>query len=383
MSTLKYIFFTVIATLLRLFPLPGKTGLIAIGNPDRSSPVFLTGNYILTLLRVKRAIEGSAYLLAANSRGINVWCAATGGHLTDHDVISVLKTSGIEQLVDHREVILPQLAGTGVHATTVKKKAGWRIIWGPVYAKDIPAFMRNNLQKTPEMREVYFPLLQRIEMAVAWAFPISLIATLLLLTFWQEAVFPVILLVCGLSFLIYLAFPAYSRLLSPGKKRIGFIVLDFGRGGFQILLWLALILGIIILSVVRDDLSWRFIMRWGLTVTIISVILSMDLLGSTPVYKSGLHEDRLLSVILDEQRCRGVASCEEVCPRNCFAVDRVRHSASMPGAGRCVQCGACIVQCPLDALCFRSPKGEIISADTIRKYKLNLMGKRMESSEKQ
>lgn len=383
MNTLKYIFFNIIAALLRLFPLPGKTGLISIGNPDRNSPVFLTGNYILTLLRVKRAIGGSAYLLAANSRGINVWCAATGGHLTDHDVISALKTSGIEQLVDHRDVILPQLAGTGINATTVKKKTGWKVIWGPVYAKDIPAFMRNNLQKTPEMREVEFPLRQRIEMAVAWAFPISLIATLLLLTFWQEAVFPVILLVWGLSFLIYLAFPAYSRWLSPGKKRIGFIILDFGRGGFQILLWMVLILGLVILSVSSGDFSWRFIMSWGITVTIISVILSMDLLGSTPVYKSGLHEDRLLSVILDEQRCKGIASCEEVCPRNCFDVDRVRHSATMPGAGRCVQCGACIVQCPLDALSFRSPKGEIISADTIRKYKLNLLGKRIESKGKQ
>jgi NAD-dependent dihydropyrimidine dehydrogenase PreA subunit len=383
MNMLKFIFFNIIATLLRLFPLPSRTGLISIGNPDRSSPVFLTGNYMLTLLRVKRAIRGNAYLLVANSRGINVWCAATGGHLTDHDVISVLKTSGIEKLVDHRDVILPQLAGTGVDATTVKKKAGWKIIWGPVYAKDIPSFVKNKLQKTPEMREVRFPLIQRIEMAVAWAFPISLISTLLLMIFWQEAVIPTILLVWGLSFLIYLTFPAYSRWLSPGKKRIGFIIFDFGRGGFQIILWMILILGLIILSVLSGDFSWRFIISWGLMITIISVILSMDLLGSTPVYKSGLHEDRLLTVILDEQRCKGIASCEGVCPRNCFDVDRARHSATMPRAERCVQCGACIVQCPLDALCFRSPKGETIPAETIRKYKLNLMGKRIESKGKQ
>jgi len=90
------------------FVSPSKTGLIRIGNPDRSSLVFLTCNYHLTLERVKRALEGiDCYLLVSNSRGVNVWCAATGGLFTNHDVVSVLKTSGIEELVDQRIVVLP------------------------------------------------------------------------------------------------------------------------------------------------------------------------------------------------------------------------------------------------------------------------------------
>ncbi|MFQ6000166.1 MAG: 4Fe-4S binding protein, partial [Anaerolineae bacterium] len=48
---------------------------------------------------------------------------------------------------------------------------------------------------------------------------------------------------------------------------------------------------------------------------------------------------------------------------------------------RCVQCGACIVQCPFDALYFKSPKGEIILPETIRKFKLNLIGKRLVKEE--
>jgi len=123
-------------TLLRVLPLASKTGLIKIGNPDRNSPVFLTCNYHLTVQRVKRALRGiDAYLLVGNSRGINVWCGAAGGHFTNHDVISVVKTSGIEELVAHRNVILPQLAATGVEAKIMQKKTGWRVIWGPVYAK--------------------------------------------------------------------------------------------------------------------------------------------------------------------------------------------------------------------------------------------------------
>jgi NAD-dependent dihydropyrimidine dehydrogenase PreA subunit len=95
------------------------------------------------------------------------------------------------------------------------------------------------------------------------------------------------------------------------------------------------------------------------------------------VYKSGLHEDRLLKVILDEEKCRGCGICEQVCPRNCYEMDKDRHIAVMPGADKCVQCGACIVQCTVDALYFGSPKGEIINPEVIRKFKLNLLGKRL------
>jgi len=168
MRPLNYIVVNIVETLLRVFPFPCKTGLMRIGNPDRNAPVLLTGNYHLTVDRVKRAWKGlDAYLLVANSRGINVWCAATGGLLTHHDVISVLKTSGIEELVDHRHVVLPQLAATGVEAKVVQKKTGWRVIWGPADAKDVPAFIENKFEKTATMREVKFPWTQRVEMAVA------------------------------------------------------------------------------------------------------------------------------------------------------------------------------------------------------------------------
>jgi ferredoxin len=102
----------------------------------------------------------------------------------------------------------------------------------------------------------------------------------------------------------------------------------------------------------------------------------IDLMGSTPIYKSGLHEDRLLRIEFDPEQCRGAGFCERVCPRNVFEVDHDRRLASLPGAGQCVQCGACIVQCPFDALHFRGPKGDVAAPDTIRRFKLNLLGNR-------
>ena len=378
MSLFKYIVVNVVETLLRVFPFPCKTGLIEIGNPDRNSPVFLTVNYHLTVERVKRALKGiDAYLLVANSRGINVWCSATGGKFTNHDVISILKTSGIEELVAHRNVILPQLAATGVQAEIIQEKIGWRVIWGPVYAKDIRLFTENKLKKTAEMRQVAFSWRQRMEMAIAWAFPTSLILALIMIPFWSEAVLHLVILIWGFSFLIFLSFPLYCKWLRSEGKRMGFIFFDFGRGGFQLILWGVIIVGLVAYSILAGNFTWGSIFRWGFISTIVVLILSLDLMGSTPIYKSGLHEDRLLKVILDEKKCKGAGLCEQVCPRNCYQVDRNRHMAAMPKAERCVQCGACIVQCPFDALYFKSPKGEIISPESIRKFKLNLIGKRL------
>jgi NAD-dependent dihydropyrimidine dehydrogenase PreA subunit len=367
-----------LGTLLRMAPVSSRTGLSRIGNPDRRSPVFLTCNYALTVERVKKALQGlDAYLLVANSRGINVWCAATGGRLTNHDVISVLKTSGIERLVDHRDVIMPQLAATGVEASVVRKNAGWNTVWGPVYSKDIPEFMRNKLRKTSRMFEVEFLWSQRIEMAVAWAFPISLVLALFAIPFWREALLPLILMVWASSFLMFASFPLYSRWLSSGGKRVGFVFFDFGRGGFQLILWGLLVLGVVAWTVLAAIFTWALILRWAFVSFVVVLMLSIDLMGSTPVYKSSLLEDRFLKVVIDEERCKGVGFCEDVCPRNCFEIDDDRHMASMMRADRCVQCGACVVQCPFDALSFRSPEGKVIPPETIRTFKLNLMGKRL------
>jgi len=377
MNLIKYIVFNIFETLIRVFPFPTKTGLIKVGNPGRNSPVFLTCNYHLTVERVKKALKGiNSYLLIANSRGVNVWCAATGGLFTNHDVISALKVSGIEELVDHRTVILPQLAASGIEAKVIKKKTGWKVIWGPVYAKDIPTFIRNRFKKNSKLREVKFPLTHRIEMAVAWAFPISVLFTLIAVPIWRDIVLPLILLIWSLSLLIFVTFPLYSHWLSGEGKRIGFIFFDFGRGGFQLILWGLFLLLLTIFTLSSGDFSWKFVFRWGFISFIVILVLSIDLMGSTPVYKSGLHMERLFKVTLNIERCRGAGFCEQVCPRNCYELDRIRHITTMPRINRCVRCGACIIQCPFDALHFIGPDKKIIPPEVIRKFKLNLLGKR-------
>jgi NAD-dependent dihydropyrimidine dehydrogenase PreA subunit len=373
---LGYLWVDAVQTLLRVLPFPCKTGLVGVGNPTRNSPVLLTGNFRLTVERVKRAVEGlDVYLLVANSRGVNVWCAATGGLLRNHDVVSVLKTSGIEKLVDHRQVILPQLAATGIEGKVVQRKTGWRVVWGPVEASAIPAFLDAGLEKTAEMRTVSFPWRRRLEMAVAWAFPISLLA-LFLLPFWSDGVLPLVGLVWLLSLLIFLGFPLYERRLRRTGQRLGFVFFDFGERGLPLLVWMAIALGLVGYALFDPDVTWTLVARWSLISLVIVLILGLDLTGSTPVYKSGLHEDRLLRIVLDAERCKGAAFCEQVCPTGVFELDHVRRLAKLQRVERCVQCGACIVQCPFDALYFETPAGQMVAPETIRTYKLNLLGAR-------
>ena len=125
-----------------------------------------------------------------------------------------------------------------------------------------------------------------------------------------------------------------------------------------------------------DTFSWGPTFRLGIAALILCLILCVDLMGSTPVYKSGTHEDRHLRISLDRDLCTGVGACEKVCPTNVLDVNHIEGSAELSRVELCVQCGACIVQCPVDALCFVSPEGAVVTPETVRRFKLNLMGKR-------
>jgi NAD-dependent dihydropyrimidine dehydrogenase PreA subunit len=373
MSLVRYVVVTVVGTLLRMVPWPGKTGLVEIGHPDRGSPVLVTGNFRLTMERVRWALKGvDAYLLVANSRGINVWCSATGGLFTNHDVLSALKTSGIEERVDHRQVILPQLAATGVEGKALEQKSGWKVVWGPVYARDLPAFLQSGLAKGAEMCEVRFPWTQRLEMAAFWAFPVSLVSGLITGLLWRRALVPGVLVVWALALALYMVYPLYGRWLDPGWRGRGVVF------GVLAVLWLVAMLVIAGCTRAQGQLMWVMMARWGIFTFVVLMLMGIDFLGSTPLYRSGLLEDRLLRVVLDNEKCRGVGYCQEVCPRGCYEVDRERHTAKIARPERCVNCGACIVQCPFDALHFQSPDGGVIPPETIRRFKLNLMGKRVE-----
>jgi NAD-dependent dihydropyrimidine dehydrogenase PreA subunit len=380
MRRLGELFLDAVETCLRVLPWPTEPRLIRIGNPGPESPVLVTCNYALTVRQVLRALRGlDAYLLVAPTRGINVWCSAAGGMFTAHQVIAMIRTSGIGELVRHRRLILPQLAATGVERKLVELRVGWHVVFGPVYARDLPAFLETG-RKSAAMRQVRFPLRDRIAMAASWAFPLSLVGGAVLAVGWRHVLFPFVLLVWALALAIYILFPWLPGQVERARRRppgwIRYLVFFDPAARRNVLVWLLFVLGLWGYAYAVGGFAERSLLGWSLASLFLVLLLSMDLAGSTPLYKSGLHDDRFLHVELDEAACRGRAMCWEVCPKNCYVIDTTRHKAAIALPDACVQCGACVVQCPENALAFSTPANQRIPPEVIRTYKLNLLGQR-------
>jgi len=138
-------------------------GLYAVGAASADAPVLVTANYKLTFDTLRRELSGvDAWVLVLDTRGINVWCAA-GKKLFSHDELALqVQRSGLERVVRHRRLILPQLAATGVSARQVKKKCGFEVIWGPVQARHVQEFLRNGMKAEAETRRVTFSFGERL-----------------------------------------------------------------------------------------------------------------------------------------------------------------------------------------------------------------------------
>jgi len=138
-------------------------GLYCVGNPDKISEVLITANFKLTFDHRRRELENiNAWILVLDTRGVNVWCAAGKGTFSTKELVKRIKLCSLEKVVDHKRVIVPQLGATGVTAKTVKKESGFRVVYGPVRAKDIPAFLKNNRKADKKMRMVTFTFIERL-----------------------------------------------------------------------------------------------------------------------------------------------------------------------------------------------------------------------------
>lgn len=138
-------------------------GLYAVGRPDADAPVLVTANYKLSFDHLRRHLSGEhAWLLVLDTRGINVWCAAGKGTFGTAELIARVKSTRLAQIVRHRRLILPQLGATGVAAHQVKKGCGFEVLWGPVAARDLKAYLAADQKCAPGMRRVTFTLSERL-----------------------------------------------------------------------------------------------------------------------------------------------------------------------------------------------------------------------------
>lgn len=139
-----------------------RPGLYRLGNPTPESLVFVSANYTLSFDALRSSLAGfDAYILVIDTKGINVWCAAGKGTFGTDEIVARIQSTGLDKVVTHRRIVVPQLGAPGVSAHEVAQKSGFTVLYGPVRAVDLPLYLQNQ-SATPEMREITFPLKERI-----------------------------------------------------------------------------------------------------------------------------------------------------------------------------------------------------------------------------
>lgn len=326
-----------------MIPHPTKPRLIVFGKPNRKSPVLVTVNSSLTVRRLSRALKNEdCFLLVAPASGINVWCGSVGGHFTIESIISIIKTSNIAQLVDHRRLILPQLCAPSINSKALNARAGWTAQFGPIRATDISTYFQNGKHLTPAMTDISYTTRDRIEMATAMSGSIII----------RYSIFP--LLVFGLSgfsrFAACVFLAAAGLHLShdklPGSNTRKTILIGAMLGPMMLLL------------------SW---MTGGLSVwqsfLLLALLASATLLvgsahsGYAPFkqcsYSRQFYGYPPLKIDIVTEDCTGCTLCDWVCPVDCFDAVKQPNNRTvffMSKPSNCVECAACLEQCPTGAV---------------------------------
>ena len=140
-----------------------EPGLYTVGNPDRESPVLVSGNYKLTFDILRKNLDClDCWLLILDTKGVNVWCAAGKGTFGTDELVKRIKSAKLSEVVTHRTLILPQLGAPGVNSAKVKRRTRFAVTFGPIRAEDIQAFISSGNIATEEMRLVKFTLRDRL-----------------------------------------------------------------------------------------------------------------------------------------------------------------------------------------------------------------------------
>ena len=160
-----------------------EPGLYAVGSPTPESPVLVSANYKMSFDRLRSPLAGlSAWILVLDTNGINVWCAAGKGTFGTDEIVRRVEAVELSEIVSHKKLVLPQLGAPGVNMHEVKRRSGFRVVYGPVRAQDVPAFLAAGMRATPEMRRVNFPFRDRvvlIPLEIIMSLTYVLIATVL------------------------------------------------------------------------------------------------------------------------------------------------------------------------------------------------------------
>jgi len=260
-------------------------GLYCVGNPGQDSPVLVTANYKLSFDTLRRELTSlDVWILVIDTRGINVWCAAGKGLFCTREVVRCANRSMLKKVVRHNQLILPQLAATGVSAHRVKKESGFLVLWGPVRTKDIQRFLAKGCKVNTSMRRVTFSMGERIVLI-----PVEL-SHLPKPTMW---LLPAIFLLSGIGTHFFSFSDAFSRGLMV-LAAYGAGILGGAVAAPVLLPWIpvrafalkgmltGIAAGLAVAAIFYSSIIWAEALALLLITMVISSYLTMNFTGSTP-----------------------------------------------------------------------------------------------------
>ena len=78
-----------------------------------------------------------------------------------------------------------------------------------------------------------------------------------------------------------------------------------------------------------------------------------NLLSSLTEHLEIARKLRKLQIHFDAEKCTGVYQCYMVCPVGCWTPDHPNRKVLFHDPEKCIACGACVLQCPQDAIELR------------------------------
>ncbi len=124
-------------------PIQVEPKLHEVGAVTNDSPVYITTNFSLTYYTVEGEVAGSkipAYILPVNTDGTSVLTAWASGKFSAESIAEAIKSSGLEQKVNHRNLVLPGYVA--VLSGKLAELSGWKVGVGPREAAGIPSFAK-------------------------------------------------------------------------------------------------------------------------------------------------------------------------------------------------------------------------------------------------
>ncbi|MEN6610870.1 MAG: acetyl-CoA decarbonylase/synthase complex subunit gamma [Methanoregulaceae archaeon] len=125
-------------------PIQMTPGIYRVGVPTKDSPLLMTVNFSLTYFTLQGYLEATripCYLLLVDTEGLSVLTAVASGKLSEMLVRDSLKKFGVEELVSHRNLIIPGYASP--LSGRIEDATGWHVLVGPRDAAEIGDYLDN------------------------------------------------------------------------------------------------------------------------------------------------------------------------------------------------------------------------------------------------